>query len=200
MTCLGNNGRSPIAELIAHNTLEDMNLLNKYRAISSGTLVNAINTGNFPIKGMKPVIDVAMNRDDGVYNTTELKELETALKDGDTKTVKKYFNQAAAQFAQEEQVSRGIALKEFKISGDVKKTPTQTIITPNTVALYTMDKGNYDRANIIYENSDNKPLIMKSLDVESSFGLKRDAYMAGVEKLLRVVPEAVKRAVIVSAD
>ena len=193
MACTGNNGRSPMAELIAHNTLKEIGELDRYNSVSSGTLVNAINSGDFPMKGMIPIIEIAMNRDD-IYNTKQLKQLEIALKTQDPNTVKEYFDKAADIFAEEERISRGIALQEFGIKGDVKTTPTQTIITPNTIALYVMDKQNLKRANTIYESSEYSPKI-ESLDVESSFGLGREAYMEGVEKLLDNVPKAVDKAI-----
>lgn len=191
MVCTGNNGRSPIAELIARNRLEEAGALEEYDSISSGTLVSVIKSGNFPIKAMNPIIEVARNRGD-VYNAQQLEELDTALKEGDTETVKKYFSVAAKLFEEEEKISRGIVLRELGIKGDVKSTQDQTVVRPNTVAIFVMDNENYQRAQKIYEGSGYNP-TMESLGVENSFGLVRDAYRGRVRQLLERVPKVVDR-------
>jgi protein-tyrosine-phosphatase len=52
MVCTGNNGRSPVAELVGRNYLEEIGASDDYDTISSGTMVDKIGKGGFSNKAL----------------------------------------------------------------------------------------------------------------------------------------------------
>lgn len=201
LVCTGNNGRSPVAELIARNYLHRVGA-SEYESISSGTMVEKIKAGGFPIKAMVPILELAKGR--GIYDAHSLAELDGALRRRDTVAMEKYFQQASEIFAQEEAEERGKLLKEFGIEGFVKEGRDQTIARPDVVAVLPVDRKNYDGVLGIYQNSGHSPVIgvMSVLatgnpqsEVQNSFGQGVKVYRQRVEQLIEEVPKAVRKIV-----
>ena len=196
--CSGNNGRSPIAELIARNYLLKIGADSEYGAISSGTMVGIMDLGR-PIECMLPLINAAKQR--GAYNEEDLKQLEWFLETRNNREVREYFKQASAIFAKEE---REKLIKEFGIEGTVKKEKNRTMKSLDSIAVLPLDRKNYQEVLWIYHQATHAPLIsvMSVLatgdlhaEVPNSFGKGIEAYRQAVEQLIREVPEVVRRIV-----
>ena len=156
MVCTGNRGRSPVAELIANNYLAEIGATDRYKAISSGASVDVIGKGEFPIKELKPLINVGLERD--LYNSEEIEEIEKALEQENENVIRQYGTRIANQFGQEEIESRTETLPLLGIKGNVKTTSEQTIARPDTAAVLSVDKKNYDLIKNIYEDSYNSSI------------------------------------------
>lgn len=202
MVCTGNNGRSPVAELIGRNYVEDIGAADEYAVESSGTMVRNIERGDFKIPVMVPIIDMAKGRD--IYSAEDIAGLDEALRKGDTEAVKGYFMQAVDIFHSEEGQQRTETLAKYGIRGTVKKGHDQTIARPDTLAVLSMDKGNNSRVAAIYEGSTFLPIIdlmgriatgEQDAEVKDAFGLERVEYEARVEQILNDVPRAIDRIV-----
>ena len=201
--CSGNNGRSPVAELIATNYLERVGADREYSATSSGTIVDLIKDGGFPIKVMTPIIDIAKERE--IYSQESLQDIERALRENDSSTVERYFREASDVFMREEAQERGELLKELGMRGEVKIGRDQTIARSNTIAILPVDRKNYHAVLKIYGESGYNPVIsiMSVLatgnplaEVENAFGLGKNFYRSRIEQLSKEVPEAVKRIIV----
>lgn len=200
--CTGNQGRSPVAELIARTHLERIGAYGDYNSISSGTLVNIIESGNHTINSMKPVIDIALERP--LYSSEEIKELEEALKQGNTSIVRKYFDIVINLFDEEEVRNRAEVLPLLGIHDRVKTTRDQVVARPDTVAVLSMDRGNYSMVKGLYESSSYSPLIdvlsrfaigNPNAEVKNTFGKVKEDYIRCVEQMLEEVPVAVNKIV-----
>ena len=200
MVCTGNNGRSPVAELIARNYLESVGATTDYDSISSGTMVDIIKAGRFPIKVMTPIIDIAKGR--RIYDSSELTKLDDALRSGDSKTVEGYFNKATQIFSEEESREREVVLRELSIYGEVKGGKEQTMPRPDVVAILPMDRKNYDGVLKIYHSSGFSPVISvlsvlatgdPNSEVANAFGQSSDVYRQNIEQLVDEVPKAVRK-------
>ena len=91
-TCTGNQGRSPIAELIARDHLHKIDAVERYEAASSGSLAEKIRLDNVPIGFRLKVIAVAKER--GVYTPIELQDINKAIKEGNDTAIVHYFKKA----------------------------------------------------------------------------------------------------------
>ena len=199
MVCTGNTGRSPVAELIAHNYLSGSGLLDEYGACSSGTRVS-VKVGEGPKSNIfSRFVKLAQQRD--IYSVKDRKEVSNALEEGDVQALRCYFTQAIDRFTQEEIEHRAEALPYFGIKGDVKEKPEQTIVKPNLLAILTMDERNKKLVEKIYESSDYDPNVdvlsrvatgNSKAELPNAFGKGRDVYFAGIEQLIREVPLALK--------
>ena len=201
MVCTANNGRSPVAELVAQNYLKKVRADKDYQAISSGTMVKAFADGGFPIDKMVPMIDLAKNLE--LYGPNDLETLNTAIDDGDQATVESYFNQGSSAMCDEETESRDKLLLRHHI-GSVKEKGEQTIARPDTVAVLTMDNRNYDRVGKIYVGYDNKPILSVvsilaggelGSQIEDAFGLGEEAYERAFDQIINEVPRAIQKIV-----
>ncbi len=202
MVCTGNRGRSPVAELIANNYLAEIGATDRYKAISSGASVDVIGKGEFPIKELKPLINVGLERD--LYNSEEIEEIEKALEQENENVIRQYGTRIANQFGQEEIESRTETLPLLGIKGNVKTTSEQTIARPDTAAVLCVDKKNYDLIKYIYEGSGYNPIINvlsryatgnPDAEVKNAFGLGKEVYKQRIEQLVREVPLAVDKIV-----
>src|SRR3989338_4971733 len=84
MVCTGNQGRSPVAELVAANYLRDIGA-DEYTAISSGTSVAAIKEHRVDVPFMIKVISVGKER--GLYDPSQIQAYDDAVSRGDAKTL-----------------------------------------------------------------------------------------------------------------
>jgi len=200
MVCTGNNGRSPVAELIARNYLQSVGATSDYDSISSGTMVDVIKSGGFPIKVMSPIIDIAKDRK--IYDADEVKKLDEALINGDSQTVETYFNKATKIFSEEETGERDLFLRDLGITGRIKQEKDQTVPRRDVVAVLPMDRKNYLGVLGIYQTSDHSPIIsvMSVLatgdpvsEVTNAFGQGPDVYRRRIEQLVDEVPKAVRK-------
>src|SRR3989344_8155634 len=202
MVCTGNQGRSPVAELIARNHLKSIGAYGDYDSISSGTLVDTIESGNHTMGSMRLVIDIAAQR--SLYSPEETRELEDALRQGNTPVVRKYFDNAIGLFDKEEVENRAEILPLLGIQGEVKTTRNQTVARPDTIAVFSIDKRNYTIVEGLYENSSYSPVIdvlsryatgNPDAELKNTFGKGKEAYRKGVEQMLEEVSVVVNRVI-----
>ena len=197
--CTGNQGRSPVAELIARNQLRKRDALADFDASSSGTLVSAIKANSMPEAFMIQMIGVAKTRGD-IYTPVEVQDIDAALRDKNSAAIKHYFGKATARFIAEERQFRGEVLPMFGIEGQLKDMQEQTIVRPNAAAVLSMAEGNNKQVAAIYAATDVKPVIDtvaryvdQGVDIPNAFGLPQERYVATVEKLMQVVPMSVDK-------
>lgn len=202
MVCTGNNGRSPVAELIGRNYIEKIGAAELYNVISSGTLVDTIKKGTFGIPVMVPIINVAKGKD--LYSSDEIKEIDEALGRNDAGNVKKYFMKAANKFKQEEADHRTEILNKYGINGNVKENPDQTIARPDTKAVLSVDKKNCELIKQIYGVSKYNPIIdvisrlatgNPDAEIKNAFGLGIKEYEKRIEQLVNDVPKAIDKVI-----
>ncbi|MFH1439548.1 MAG: hypothetical protein ABIG89_03215 [Candidatus Woesearchaeota archaeon] len=199
MVCTGNQGRSPVAELVAKNYLRKIRA-DEYSAISSGTSVDAIKRGKPTAVFMMHVIDIAVSRD--VYSLRELTEYQTAVKERDEDKLSLLYIKAQDFFGEEERRYRLEVLPELSIEGTLKEEQEQTIVRLNTIAIFSMAKSNNADVENIYLGSRYDPIIAvlsayatqnPEASIPNAFGLPRENYVAAVEKIMEDVPMAIDR-------
>ncbi|MBR9693215.1 hypothetical protein GOV07_04800, partial [Candidatus Woesearchaeota archaeon] len=112
--CTANQGRSPVAELIARNYIARLGAQQDLEAISSGSHAAAIQAGVNPVPVMLRFIELARGRTENViYTTVDEHGIDEAIKTGDDKAIAGYFHMAEQVFNDEEMVNRAAALQHF---------------------------------------------------------------------------------------
>jgi protein-tyrosine-phosphatase len=200
MVCTANQGRSPAAELITRNYLRRIGALGEYEAASSGTLVDCIQNERFSDEYMINMIEAGKQR--RLYFLMEMQEIEEAIRNGDSRTLKKYFWKTANTFSKEEHKHRAEALKYFGIKGIVKKTSEQTTVRPDMIAVLSMAESNNKKVQEIYDGSGYNPVIdvisryatqNPEAGLPDAFGKGKEKYFKVIEVLLEHIPMAVDR-------
>jgi len=202
MVCTGNNGRSPVAELLAQNYLAQLGADWEYSAISSGTQVSEIASGKFSLGLMRQVIGTGVER--RIYAPENLLEIREALEREDTAALKPYFDTAVNMFRAEELVNRTKVLREFGIPGLPKITKDQTVVRPDVIAIFPVDRNNKSKVIAIYQQADAKPLIevlsayatdRPEEEITNTFGRGEEFYRQVVRRMVFEVPVAIDRAI-----
>ncbi len=200
MVCTGNQGRSPVAELIAANYLREIGADQLYGAISSGTSVTAIKQGNVDQAFRMKIIGIA--RDRGLYAPDELQQYDRALAEGDDVTIKALHQKAEMIFVEEERRYRAEVLPELRIEGTLKEEQEQTVPRNDTLAVFSMAGINNGAVQKIYDGHPHRPLIEvlstyahndPKAQIPNAFGLPREKYVEAVQTLQRDVPKAIDR-------
>ena len=192
--CTANHGRSPVAALIASNYLKEIGA-DEYRAISSGSHVDVINSGDVSLDAMLHVINKAQER--GIYKShDELELLSAAMADaredgGALGTLKNFYQLAADIFFREEHQYRDQVLSSLGIEGELKQTQDQTIARPDTLAVFPMSEFNHQVAERIYCASDCRPQVIETLGISDAFGRDINTYQGSIEELVIVVPQKI---------
>jgi len=197
--CTGNQGRSPVAELIARNYLRKRDALRDYNSASSGTLVDAIKANNMPEAFMLTMIGVAKSRGD-VYSPAKIQDIDDIIHGKNIDAIKYYFGKAQERFVAEERQFRLEILPLLGIEGELKRAQEQTIVRPNALAVLSMAEGNNKQVAGIYATTEPKPVIDtlarcvgKGIDIPNAFGLPKEMYVATVERLVELVPISVDK-------
>ena len=202
MVCTANEGRSPPAELVGRNYLHEIDADEVYQVASSGSAVKAIQEGQLPDVVMFNIIEKAKGRN--LYTSTELQDLEEAIRTGNGQAIRHYFQKAADQFQKEEHAYRAEALSYFGIEGKLKTKPEQTMANPDTIAVLSMAESNNIQVQTIYESSGYDPIIAvlpqfatgdPEAEIPDAFGFGKKEYFAAIEKILEFVPLAVDKLV-----
>lgn len=204
MVCTGNNGRSPVAELIARNTLESVGAIADYDSISSGTSVDYSKdflAGRITEDHKMVGTILGLARKSGFYSEEQLSEIDRATAEKDYGTLLSYAINASERLMTVEQEHRDRVVSDLGIRGTIKLGKDQTVARPETVAVLTMDKGNRDKVGKIYALSSYAPGIDiltrfatgKDGEVTNAFGGDVNVYKTMVEQLLEEVPLAVDK-------
>ncbi len=199
--CTANHGRSPIFELKGNLYLRKIGADNEYLAISSGSSVDDIASGNIPIHVMKRFVEQALERGD-VYTKLDQNLAKNALKDENEDAISYYHDLAVDRFQAEEELYRMEALVKFNIKGQPKKTHEQTKARSDTIAVLPMAERNKQQVETIYEDSGLTPIIETvgvfatgdpNAEVTDAFGKTKKDYFECIEQLLDYVPKAIDR-------
>jgi protein-tyrosine-phosphatase len=206
MVCTGNQGRSPVAELIAQNYLRKVGADRDYRSISSGTAVDDIKADRMAMGFMLTTIETAKSRSDlGIYTPLELDAINDAVKEGNNAAITHYYNKAANVFIQEERQNRAEVLPLLGIEGKTKHIQEQTIPRYDTLAVLSMAKSNNEAVKKIYAGSGYSPVIdtlssvatgVPGAEILNAFGKTKDVYIRTVEQIKYEVPKALEKLLI----
>lgn len=199
--CTANHGRSPVAELIAQNYIQDNGILG-YRAISSGSRVDEIGlikSGKKEISGNEAVWSVKKGLVRGLFGNDNdyLNRLIylgfDALPDEQKRVIIEKANDALGIFTQEEAYHRQEAVKRFGLRGNLKREGEQTITRPDTALVLGMAVENADLVKKIYEGYRHVPIVNTlkgyatgetGAEFPNSFGSgSLDAYLTMVEEI-----------------
>jgi len=218
--CTANSGRSPVAQLIARNTLEDMGASRDYEAISSGTHRAVIDAKQFPVRGMIHILHTAI--DNGYFPDDAPRQLREAMTAENEPVILEYFPEIVETLEAREIARRAEALKHFGIKGQVKPGHDQTVARDNTVAVLGMTPRHaqaiqdiytkagfipvgtgYGETSIYSKNSSRAKLGTigafatgnPEAEMPDAFGKSKAAYFEVIAQLTEQVPLAVTRAV-----
>jgi protein-tyrosine-phosphatase len=196
--CSYNNGRSPIAELIATNHLKEISAP-YHAAISSGSHIADKREPSIEFK-LDMINKAAQNPH--VYSAGELSDLNEGIILANDDIINDFYKKAIEYFQRKEVEHRTLALKEFGIEGKLKETQDATIVRPNIAAIFTMAKENKEKVTSLYHGSGHNPMIevLSSYatgdpdeEIPNTFGKGQDVYFEAVEKLTKQVPLAINR-------
>lgn len=206
MVCTGNNGRSPVAELLARNHLVTIGAESDFEIASSGIMVNY--TDRFLAGEAKG--DIYMTRailkaakDSGLIAHTQYQEIQATLRQGDEDRLFQYAVEIAPKLMAAERTHMREVLDEMGIRGDIKQGRDQTVVKSNALVVLAMDKEGLESVNAIYAPTPYRPTtavlpvyaIGEDREVVNAFGGKREDYFITVKQLAREVPLAVNKAV-----
>jgi|SRR3989344_2061461 len=204
--CTGNNGRSPIAELIARNHLAQIKADSNYSAISSGLKVDYTNqflAGNVRDDSNMTKLVIDAGRQSQLYTPEDIARIDRALREGNNDVLLQYAISVSSQLMTAERKHMRELLVEMGIPGEVKPGRDQTIVRPDAIVVLAMDKKGKSGVESIYMTVPRAPVIDilphyatgGNHEVVNAFGKGRDVYRATIEQLAREVPLAVNRAV-----
>ncbi len=225
--CTANQGRSPVAELIARNHLQELDIKD-LEAISSGSHARAIQAGENPLEVMLRFINLARERtgDSTIYSLNDERILQGVIArvspylkgeigevdENDLQTVKKYFHRAEEVFHREEMRNRARALRELGIEGEVKQKGEQTKAAKDRLVVLPMAQSNLEGIIKIYDTAGvphpPEGIVLlgeyatgdPNASIPDAFGRGFNAYMDAIDTLQLYVPKAVERAVLARDD
>ncbi|MBT4824779.1 hypothetical protein HN695_04080 [Candidatus Woesearchaeota archaeon] len=203
--CTGNSGRSPLAEAIATDEIQRLNLEDKILAISSGTNRKVMDGKIPPIELQYMVLErsLARNTELQSYNEKEAAEVQELLSDKENTTiqyqekgsiykkVRKYESRARKIFTKEEHEFRERAVKELGVKTKIKHGGQQTEPNEKIMFFYGLAKSNEDKAKEFYKGHDFRPEF-NNLGIENTFGLSYERYIEMARDLKTKVEETIK--------
>ena len=201
MVCTGNNGRSPVAELIGRNHLAKIGAEKDFGVISSGTRVNEIASGKYSMGLIEQVLNTGIER--GIYSAEVTRAIREALARQDAEAVKPYFHMTVDLFRAEEIVNRTKLLQELGVTGDIKKGKDQTVVRPEVVVIFPVDRRNREKVLAIYQETDVRPFIdvlssfaagYEGQEIKNTFGRGESFYRQAIQRMKVEVPIAIDKA------
>jgi protein-tyrosine-phosphatase len=201
--CFANHGRSPVAELIASNHIDRLWQFDQYYAASSGSHVDEIRKGRSPYEAELKIVKTALDRDD-IFTKEDLDAIARAMCMSSVHYLHPFYKKAYAVFASEETEFREEAVRKFGIRGKLKEHSEQTIVIPDTIALFPMADVNTQRVQEIYRfvAAEKMPVIETittyatngtGLKLPNTFGMPKEKYFGVIEQLIQYVPMAIER-------
>jgi protein-tyrosine-phosphatase len=203
MVCTGNQGRSPVAELIAQNHLASQGALDEYQASSSGTSVDALTNGELSRAFMIRIVSIGRGR--GIYSPTENQSIDEAISAGANDTIQALYQKAKKTFDKEEHQYRSEAVQRFDIEGALKERTEQTIAQGDRIAVFSMAQNNNAAVQGIYAENKFSPIITvlsayvlgeSQAQLPNTFGRSQEVYFDTVAQLREQVPKAMDKLLI----
>jgi protein-tyrosine-phosphatase len=203
MVCTGNQGRSPVAELIAHNYLASQGALDEYQVASSGTSVHALTSGELSRAFMIRIVSIGRER--GIYSPTENQSIDEAIRAGANDTIQVLYQKAKKIFDKEEHQYRGEAAQKFRIEGTLKAGSDQTVTQQDRIAVFSMAQNNNAAVQGIYAENNFSPVIVvlsayvlgdSQAQLPNTFGRSQEVYFDTVAQLREQVPKAIDKLLI----
>jgi len=201
MVCTGNKDRSPLAQVVGNDYLRSLGRYVEYQVTSSGIHVSGgINT-NLSIDFMQKRIDLAKDRGT-IYSPEELTLLEITEESGDPNALRLYYHRAMLVFHAETKGCIARVLPELGIEEKLKQQADQTVIVPDTVVVFAMEKLQYDFVQLLYRSSPNRPKIFllsayatgtSDEEIHLMRGIGEEAYKAAMQRVIDHVPPAIDR-------
>lgn len=186
--CTGNNGRSPIAEIVAQRVIYNQGLADVVTIISSGTAV-ALPEDPMVLKGMlKPLVDKAIDR--GILEPDRIEILESQPNLVLDELVANEERMRVAYLSN----SLGYAPLDFKRK--------QTVVRPEADLILPMDNGNKEKVEAKYAGSGYNPRIVtlgdfsgiRGMSLEQDFPETDNDYIKTAAKVQSTTEVAILRA------
>ncbi len=204
--CTGNNGRSPMAEAIAHDAIMNKGLADKVRVMSSGSGLHqsTMKTGEELAKQKLGMVKLALQN--GIYQELWRKlnaELVVAVDTivGYPEALEEYFDYAVRV----EGIFRDQALMEAGLvaTGRYHQPTVAHLNDAERRVVLPMAASNVDQVRRIYGGFDAQPRVLTPLneyagmegDVPNPFCQLLPSYRQARDHLLVAVPKTVERAV-----
>lgn len=210
--CSRNEGRSPVAELIAQWHLEKRGLTDKYGARSSGSHrlepgvdeIQSTPDANVSFEILEKLILVAVNQ--GLFSDAENHYVETALKTKNVTVLKPFYIRSNTFFKDQERHFRSDTVhrlvEEKGLRGYLKVYSEQTVPRADTIAIFAMAPNNTEKVREIYAGSAFTPLIetLSAYALKDSTAMLPNAFAQGeafyhdvINQLWEHVPQAIDR-------
>jgi len=164
MVCLGNLGRSRVAEKIAKRHFSERGI-EKYLVESSGTMVNEFGKGPKG-KWALNLLDQANRKRiyDDLFEPYELRAIEEAKESSDFNVIEDMALKVVNWFNAEERLYLNELLSKGGLGSIDEKVPSQTIPRKNVSALFCMGNSIKEQVQEIYQGSNFNPLIKSIYD------------------------------------
>lgn len=197
VTCTGNNGRSPMAEVIGNHTAKDFNLEDMLSFISSGTRAGPEHDEVLPYNKVVSVLSKASSH--GLMKPVDV-DRDKYETDSDYRATIQYSVHMAFRIMRPIEVAlRDAALYNIGMRYDGKRT--QTVARDDVSLVLGMEQKHVDHINQIYSVSKHKPLISTLIayagvdgEIPDSIGNTDPAvYFEIRERLCDVMPKVVDR-------
>jgi protein-tyrosine-phosphatase len=197
VACTGNNGRSPMAEVIGNHTAKELGLEDILSFISSGTRAGPEHDEVLPYNKVVSVLSKASSH--GLMKPVEV-EKDRYEHDTDYRlAIQGNVHMAFRIMRPIETALRDSALYDIGMRYD--GTRTQTIARDDVSVVLGMEPNHLDQINEIYSISKHKPLITTLTEYAGDSGEIPDSigntdptvYSTIRDKLLEVMPKVVSR-------
>ncbi len=141
VTCKGNIGRSPVAELVGHQYLQSVGADKEYVLSSSGTMTDAV------LKGLRTPAEMETSMTiftaSGLHHSS-FDLYRQALQKGRTEETQKYAIEAMAHCVESEMNKRDSILRELRVEGTPKRRPEQMVPRDDVDYILAVDRKVYD--------------------------------------------------------
>jgi protein-tyrosine-phosphatase len=197
VTCTGNNGRSPMAEVIGNHTAKELNLEEVLSFISSGTQAGLEHDGVFPYNKVVSVLSRASSH--GLMRPVEVDFDKYEHDPWYRAAIQDRVHMAFRIMRPIETALRDSALYDIGMKYDGIRT--QTVARDDVSIVLGMEPTHVDQINEIYSGSEHKPFISTITQYAGDSGKISDSigntnpvtYFIIRDKLLEVMPKVVSR-------
>ncbi len=218
--CSANQGRSPLAELIGRNRLQDNGAVG-YDTSSSGTMLQQVldweKGADFPFGVAAWAVLNATKRGE-IYTELERQSLTPSLTQLESlpltaepngfspeqiRQVQSLAHKAFHIYEGNEVAYRAEAVKKFGLTGILKTSRDQIVPREDTILVLGMGKDNLAVINKLYNGFPNQPIVDtlkdfaldgKGLKFENAYGKDLAAYLVMAEEIRDYTQKSIDRA------